>query len=501
MDLERLLRGPIGRLPSGLAERVYRVIRRLPPIRRRIDAELEKMLDAVRERVKPYRDDVATHRRLPSTGLAREDVIATVASLAARERPTWEEGFASGAVYHGDAGHIEFLDEVLALSSQANPLHADVWPSVAKFEAEVVAMTGAMLGSDAAGPVFGTVTSGGTESILLAVKAHRDDARSRRGITRPHMVVPETAHAAFDKAAGYFGVRLERVPVGDDLRADVTAMAAAMTRNTVLVAGSAPSFPHGVIDPISELAAVAASRRSGFHVDACLGGFVLPWAERLGEPVPPFDFRVSGVTSMSVDTHKYGYAPKGTSVVLYRDAVLRRAQYFTATDWPGGLYFSPTIAGSRPGALSAGAWAAMVSIGEDGYLEATTRILEAAARIRGGVEAVPELQLLGDPMWVVAFGSDVVDVYQVMDRMTERGWSLNGLHRPPAVHIAVTLRHTRPGVAERFVEDLGAAVADVATEPRPSEGMAPVYGLAARLPARSAVGDVLERYIDLLYEV
>jgi glutamate/tyrosine decarboxylase-like PLP-dependent enzyme len=349
--------------------------------------------------------------------------------------------------------------------------------------------------------VVGTVSSGGTESILLAMKAYRDFARERRGIATPEIVAPVTAHAAFDKAARFFDMPLVRVPVDDTFRVDPNELAAALTERTAVVVGSAPTFPHGVIDPIPEIAALAAERGVGCHVDACLGGFILPWAQRLGYPVPAFDFRLPGVTSMSADTHKYGYAAKGSSVVLYRDNDLRHFQYYTVTDWPGGLYLSPTFAGSRPGALSATCWAAMVSIGESGYTEAARRILETGARIRDGVAAIPGLRVLGEPLWVTAFGADdSLDIYQIMEHMSRRGWSLNGLQRPAAVHIAVTLRHTRPGVADRFLADLAASVAEVRAHPGVRTGMAPVYGMAATLPAEAA-RQLLTGYLDMLFEV
>jgi sphinganine-1-phosphate aldolase len=217
--------------------------------------------------------------------------------------------------------------------------------------------------------------------------------------------------------------------------------------------------------------------------------------------VPPFDFSLPGVTSMSADTHKYGYAAKGTSVVLYRGKELRRHQYYTVADWPGGLYSSPTFAGSRPGALSAACWAAMVSIGESGYTEAARRILATGAAIRDGVAAIDGLRVLGDPLWVIAFGATGgLDVYQVMENMSQRGWSLNGLQRPPAVHLAVTLRHTQPGVAGRFLADLADSVAQVRANPGVSTGMAPVYGMAASLP-EGTVRDLLTAYLDLTFEV
>lgn len=490
----------LDRLPPRLASALIGGAQRIPKAREILEAEYEEMLDSAP--VARPEVDVPSYRRLPETGRDRNEIITDIQSLADAEHGDWSGGYTSGAVYHGDTEHIEFLNKVYALQSQSNPLHLDVWPSGMKFEAEVVAMTADMLGSRAAAQsgdeIVGTVTSGGTESIIMAMKAYRD----RVGITKPQMVVPDSAHVAFDKAAAYFGYDQIRVPVGSDFRADVDAMANAVTKRTVVVVGSAPGFPHGVIDPIPELSDIARERGIGFHTDACLGGFVVPWAERLGYDVPPVDFRLPGVTSISADTHKYGYAAKGTSVILYRGRELRRHQFHVATEWPGGLYYSPTLAGSRPGGLVAAAWAALVSMGEDGYMEATKAILETGASIRAGVEAIEGLYVLGDPLWVIAFGSDEIDIYEVMARMAERGWSLNGLHHPPAVHLAVTLRHTKPGVVERFLTDLKEAVEDTrAAGGGAATGAAPMYGMAATFPARSAVREMIARYIDRIYEV
>ncbi len=482
---------------------VEKGLRSISVVDRRIEVEFDGLLDELEPGVKPYLQEFPSTVCLPAQGRPREEILAEMDEFRRREEARWKKGFVSGAVYNGNGEHVEFLNRVYAINSQSNPLHADVWPSTAKFEAEIVAMTSHMLGAGGADPneIVGTVSSGGTESILLACKSYRDRARDRMGIASPEMIAPVTAHAAFNKAAEYFNIKLVSIPVDDGFRADVHAAERAITRNTVLLVGSAPSFPHGVIDPIAELSELARQHGVGFHTDACLGGFLLPWAEKLGYLVPPFDFRLPGVTSISCDTHKYGYAAKGTSVILYRGVELRRYQYFTVADWPGGLYFSPTFAGSRPGALSAACWAALVSTGEQGYLDATGRILKTAAAIRAGVASIPELHLLGHSLFVIAFASDTLDIYKVMDAMSARGWSLNGLHKPPAVHLCVTLRHTEPGVAERFLEDLHAAVAHVREHPEIKGEMAPVYGLAANIPFRGLVGDLLKRYIDLLYRV
>lgn len=481
---------------------------RLPIVREKLEGEYARIEQVVHARLHPYTGELPTFTHLPETGAPPQQVLEWMTHLRERETPSWQSGHVSGTVYHGGEEHAEFLSKVYALHVQSNPLHADLFPSTVKFEAEIVAMTAQLLGAQPADDpdqqIVGTVTSGGTESILLAMKTYRDWARAERGITQPEVVAPITAHPAFDKAAHLFGIRFIRTPVDEQFRANIDSMRRAITRNTIALVGSAPSYPHGVIDPIAEMAELAQAHRVGLHVDACLGGFILPFIERLGYPVPPFDFRVAGVTSMSVDPHKYGYTPKGLSVVLYRGRALRRYQYFTYTDWPGGLYASPTLPGSRPGALSAAGWAAMVTLGEAGYLEAARRIMETAVTIRKGIEAIPELRLMGEPLFLIAFTSDTLNIYEVLDCMTARGWRLVALQRPPGAHLAVTLRHTQPGVAEQFLSDLRAAVEEVkqskAATDR-SEGMAPIYGMANSLPFRGVIDEVLRRYLDALYDL
>jgi len=330
------------------------------------------------------------------------------------------------------------------------------------------------------------------------MKTYRDWARERKGITRPEIIIPVTAHAAFDKAAQYFGLRLVKIPVGEDCRADLRAARRAINRNTIALVGSAPSFPHGAIDPIQELSEMALERGIGFHTDACLGGFILPWARQLAYPVPEFDFHLPGVTSISVDTHKYGYAAKGTSVILYRGQDLRQFQYYATGDWTGGLYVTPTFAGSRPGALTAACWAALVSLGRQGYLEATRSILETAAWIKHEIQAIPGLRILGDPLWVIAFTSDSVDIYQVLEEMARRRWSLNGLFSPAAVHMCVTLRHTQPGVKERLIDDLKESIKVAQRVSENNKRSIPIYGLAAGFPFRGFVADMLKQYMDML---
>ncbi len=517
MDVMNFVQTKMGWVPPGIIRIVEKYARRIPAVRRMIESEYDSVMNELESDLKPYREGFSSFAELPGKGKGRAAILKEMAAMKKKEEDRWKKGYVSGAVYHGDDRHIDFLNKVYAIHSQANPLHSDLWPSATKFEAEIISMTAGILGAAEArlpadgkgrpeflgetADICGSVTSGGTESILLAMKTYRDLARETRGVRRPNIIVPVTAHAAFDKASQYFGIKQIKIAVGPDYRMDVAAARRAINRNTIAMVGSAPSFPHGTIDNIAELSEIARKKGIGFHVDACLGAFILPFAKKLGYPVPDFDFCLPGVTSMSADTHKFGYAAKGTSVVLYRTVALRRYQYYTVTDWPGGMYFSPTFAGSRAGALSAVCWAALVSMGEAGYLEASRKILEAGARVRAGIEAIPGLQVFGDPLWVIAFGSDSLNIYRVMEYMTARGWNLNGLHRPACVHLCVTLRHTQPGVIARFLKDLGAAVDFVRENPAAKGGMAPVYGMAATLPMRGVVGDMLKRYLDLLYRV
>ncbi|MFQ5601758.1 MAG: aminotransferase class V-fold PLP-dependent enzyme [bacterium] len=493
-----------GRLNPRFTRMLEKRLKSVPFIQNKIQQEFDEILQELESSLKPYKEKFHTYSELPEKGEGYQEILQEMQQFCNLEKSRWQEGRVSGAVYHGDEVHIDFLNQVYALNSQSNPLHSDLWPSTTKFEAEVVAMTAEMLGakhSQNPGEICGVVTSGGTESILLAMKTYRDQAMEQKKIKHPEMIVPVTAHAAFEKAAQYFNIKMVRIPVDANFQATVDEVKKAISRNTVVIVGSAPSFPHGIIDPIEQMSELARQNDVGFHTDGCLGGFILPWAEKLGYAVPPFDFRLPGVTSISADTHKYGYAAKGTSVILYRRRKLRQFQYFVTTEWPGGLYFSPTFAGSRPGALSAACWAAMISMGKQGYLNATQKILQTAGNIKDEITQIPGIKVLGDPLWVIAFTSDSMDIYKIMDVMAKKGWNLNGLHNPSCVHLCVTLRHTQPGVAEKFVADLKLAVDEVRKNPEQKGTMAPVYGLAARLPMRGIVGDLLKKFMDLLYKI
>ncbi|WP_435191192.1 pyridoxal phosphate-dependent decarboxylase family protein [Streptomyces sp. bgisy126] len=416
------------------------------------------------------------------------EVLAELRGLREADAPT-RGGRTFAYVY--DAG-IEGLDELAAAAytsfATVNGLDPTVFPSVARLENDVVGAVAALLGAPGA---RGTFTSGGTESILLAVKTARDHARAERGVTAPQLVLPSTAHAAFHKAAHYLGLETVVVPVDPDtFRADARAIGAAVTDRTALVVASAPSYAHGVVDPVAEIAAAAAGRGVLCHVDACIGGWLLPHLRRAGRKVEPFDLSVPGVTSLSVDLHKYGYADKGASVVLYRDAGLRRHQYFAHAGWPGYPVVNPTVQGTKSGGLLAQAWAVLRYVGEDGYTALAGRVAEASDRLLAGLRAIPGVRVLGDPAaGLVSFtvlddagGPDLSLLLHLADEMRGLGWylqpqlSFDGL--PPNLHL--TLTPATAGRVDALVEDLGTALGAARALP-PLTADPALVGFAARL--------------------
>ncbi|WP_434390168.1 pyridoxal phosphate-dependent decarboxylase family protein [Melittangium boletus] len=432
--------------------------------------------------------------RLASQGLSHPEVLARMRDMRT-EDANWREGRTWSLVYNAGEDVRRVAAEAYTEFMSENGLSPLAFPSLRRFEAEVLAIAAELFHGDTAA---GTMTSGGTESILMAVKTARDFARAERGITEPELVLPASAHPAFQKAAHYFGLKPVNVPVAADFRADVAATRAAIGPRTALVVGSAPSYPHGVMDPIPELAALAQERGVLFHVDACLGGFLLPFARRLGHALVDFDFAVPGVTSLSADLHKYGYAAKGASVVLYRTPELRRHQFFTYAGWSGGLYVSPSMAGTRPGGAIAAAWAVLKYLGEEGYLRLAGQVLDTARALREGIAAVPGLRLIGEPgLSIFAFTSDTLDVYALGDAMEARGWKLDRQMSPPALHLMVTPAHAQ--VVKPFLEDLGACAASLANgEPAP-DGSAALYGMLGSLPDRNEAEGFLLQFMDGLY--
>lgn len=399
---------------------------------------------------------------LPDHGLSKDEIVSQLQAKRARD-VRWQDGRTFGLVFDGGSDVHDVAEAAATMFLHENALNTMAFPSLAEIQSEVVGATAELL--HAPQGAAGFMTSGGTESILSAVKAARERGKAERGITAPEMVLPASAHAAFHKAAHYFGLTVHNVPVRPDFRADVDTMAAKVNDNTVLVVGSAPQYPQGVIDPIPELAALATNVGASFHTDACMGGFVLPFMELLGHDVEPWDFRVEGVTTISADVHKLGYAPKGASVLVHRTKELRRYQTFVFEDWLGGLYASPGIQGTRPALPMAAAWAVMHHLGIEGYKRLTATVIATADRMREGVRAIDGLCILGDPyahLLAIAAApgwEDRLDVFAVGDALGQRGWFQDRQKPPDSLHATVSAGNAP--VIEDYLRDLAASVDEV----------------------------------------
>jgi len=473
----------------------FSAVKKIPAVDSRIATEKAKVSKTI---TASYELPGEKYEAIPEQGKTYEEVMVVLKAAQAYDQGKYGAKHLSGCIYLGNDAHTKFVNEAYGMFSLSNPLHAEVFPHVRRMEAEVVSMAREMMHG---GPrVCGAMTSGGTESILMAVKSYRDWARDKKGVTKPELIVPITVHAAFDKACHYFGIKIVHIPLGADYKVDLAKVKRAVNRNTIAVVGSAPNFPHGMVDDIQALGQIALQHGIGLHVDCCLGGFLLPFVRELPDfknDIPAFDFSVPGVTSISADTHKYGYTPKGTSIVLFSDSDLRSYMFFTCPDWTGGIYGSPTMAGSRPGGLSAAAWATLVHFGKTGYRTLAQGIMDTARKIMQGIKTVPQLYVLGDPRgMVISFSSNTINIFQVNAAMSKRGWSLSSLQQPVAVHICVTARHI--GKADQFIEDLRASVKEVVETPEmyKNSSSAKMYGMAAAIPDRNLVKDLIIVALD-----
>ena len=435
--------------------------------------------------------------KLPARGLTRDEIDQQLQQEATKD-VDWKGGKLWTLVYYAGDDVAEVLGETFKSYLYTNGLGPTAFKSLKRFESEVIAMTANLLGDDNA---IGNMTTGGTESILMATKAARDWARDQvPHITEPELIVPVTAHPAFDKAAHYLGVTLKRVPIRDDLRVDLDQLEAAITPNTIMLVGSAPNYPYGTIDDIPKIAGMALARGILCHVDSCLGGFFLPFMRKLGEPVPRFDFTVPGVTSISADLHKYGYSVRGTSTIMYRDGDLRRYQFFSRADWPGGLYGSPTMTGSRPGAAIAASWALMQYLGEESYLDRVKSTMDTTRKLIEGINDIPGLTVRGEPdMAVFAFGSDDFDCYALSSAMRKRSWDIERLQRPKNLHLVVTPNHE--SVADQFLTDLREASDEVRDQPATESGEPAIYGALESIEDTSNVNDLILNFIDSLTRI
>jgi glutamate/tyrosine decarboxylase-like PLP-dependent enzyme len=396
-------------------------------------------------------------KKLPVNGLSKEQIFDQLKDLKKNDID-WKRGRVFSLVFYPGEEAAEVMQEAYRMFSMENGLNPTVFKSLKKMEADIIAFSAHLL--NAPESAAGTMTSGGTESIICAVKAAKNYAKTQnKYLVQGNMVLPESAHPAFHKAANYFDIEVRTVKcLGDGLEADMSQFVSLIDENTVMIVGSAPAYPHGIFDPLVELSALAMERKLWLHIDACVGGFIIPFLELNGYEVPIFDFRLPGVSSISLDIHKYGYGPKGSSVVLYRHAALRKKQFYVYTQWTGGLYVSPSVAGTRPGGAIAGSWAIMNFLGVEGYKKMARETFETVQKIKNAVHDIPGLQVVGNPLAPIfsITSTGRLDIYRLGDVLSELGWHLDRQLKPPSLHLTISYGHV--AYADEFIRDLRTAV-------------------------------------------
>ncbi len=437
--------------------------------------------------------------KIPEKGLNKKDLLAKLRSFKADDAD-WHEGRMFGLIYYAGEEVEEIVKEAYTTYMFENALSPFAFPSLLKMETEFISMVGSLFngGED----TVGSMTSGGTESILMAVKAAREWAKvTYPHIKKPEIVAPVTIHPAWNKAADYLGLKIILTPVNEDWRANVQAMSKAINENTIMLGASAVTYPHGMIDPISEIGSIAEEKNLWFHVDACLGGYILPFLKKSGSEIPAYDFSVPGVKSISVDIHKYGYVSKGASTILYRTKDLREFQFFVYPDWPGGIYATPCLSGARPGGAIAASWAILHYLGEEGFKKLAKQAREATIKIIQGINQIPELYVLGNPpATVFAFGSEKLNIYKLAEKLKEKKWHIDAQHRPPSLHMTVSPFHEK--IVEDFLKDLKEAIAEVKQiEKEDTSGMAAIYGMMGTMPDRKMARDFALKYLNNLYQL
>ncbi len=436
---------------------------------------------------------------IPPHGLPSQTVLEQLRAKKTGDA-NWLHGRLWSMVYYVNEEHLQLMEAANKMFLSENQLNPLAFKSLLEIEKELVNMAAVLMHGDEAST--GVFTSGGTESITLALYAYREYARRQKQFSsgRLEIVVPVSIHPVFEKAAHLLDLKVRKAPLGPDFRADPFAMEKLISRRTILIAASAPAYPHGILDPIEAIAVIARKHGLPLHVDACIGGFMLPWVEKLGYPVPLWDFRIPEVTSISADWHKYGYSIKGASVILYRNIEQMRHQFFVSTDWPGGIYASRALMGSRSGGSLAAAWAAAKSLGEAGYLNLARQLMEGIQKLRTLIEALPEIEIIGSPcMTAMAYRTKngKPDLFTLAEEMERRGWSLDRQHLPDSIHLTLMPQHLP--YLDDYASDLKDSLQLISEKPEKLSESAAFYGMAARIPFRNLVKREVLRVLENIY--
>ena len=477
-----------------IINQLFKLVRFFPTVNNKIEHFKKEMNNT-------FQQSQLTLYKIPDEGLNETQIFSLIESLP-KSKQDWKLGKISGTVYDGNSILSNVVNKAMTLYQWSNPLHSDLFPQIRQMEAEIVSFCLDLYKGKE--DHCGTITSGGTESIILACKTYRDYYKDRKGISNPEIIAPVSVHVAFDKACHYLGIKLIKVKVNNNGIPLIEDIKSKINSQTICLIGSAPSFPHGVIDPLEEMGKLALEYDIGLHMDACLGGFVLPFLED-----NKYNFDIKGLSSISLDTHKYGYGPKGGSVILYKSYELIHYQYHVVTDWPGGIYISPSIPGSRSGSIIAGTWTAILFNGKDGYRNKVNEIIELRDEIIDSLQNIPEIEIIGNPeTTVIAIKCSKLvpenNIYSIHQHLTGKGWNLNSLQFPPALHICLTAIHCQQteDLGKLFVKDINEALRFVRLNPNYEvTGMASIYGTTQSIPDKSIVKDLSYYYQDLYYKL
>jgi len=477
------------------------IIKSIPGASSALSSKIDSETRAAVAEMFPQSMHTASEACIPAKGEDYAKLIARLSEWQKEFEPKHDRVF--GYMYDpANSKYEEMISEVYTMFLHENGLNPGAFPVLRKLEVEVIQMTLNLF--HAPKGAAGTMTSGGTESLLCAIKTYRDRARDLYPhIKHPEIIVCKSVHVAVPKACKYFDVTPIYVPFDPvTMRMDVAATKTAISANTILIVASAPQYPHGVVDPIEELAQLGMEKNIPLHVDACMGGFMLPWVERLGYTVPKWDYRVPGVTSISADLHKYGYAAKGASTITYRASSIRRYQFFAFAGWPGGMFVSPSLLGTRPGGSIACAYAALVGTGAAGYMERAKELMDTTIAFRRGIDNLPEMRVLGNPhMSIVSFTTregleKTINVFAVADRMKEKhDFKVECQQNPSCLHVTLTPPHR--GIVVEFLSALRESLEYVRAHPeKVKEGNAATYGMVASIPSDAIVDQFLVAYLD-----
>jgi sphinganine-1-phosphate aldolase len=439
---------------------------------------------------------------LPQKGINNEELLEMLKGFKQKENKIVDKNKVSGCIYHNSINLDSFMTKVFPVYYRSNPLHPDVFPYIRKMEAEIIQMCGNLMNSNE--PTAGSFTSGGTESILLACKTYRDMAH-QRGITKPEIIVSKNSHASYWKAGQYFNIKIVEIDSYFDSDESMnssynlqTKLNKYFNKNTIAIIASAPAFNHGIIDPIPKIAKFVEQHNIYLHIDYCLGGFILPFIDEYC-----YDFRVPGVSSISMDTHKYGNGPKGGSVILYCSQELYKKQAFVKDDWSGGIYGTSNISGSRDGNAVALTWSTMMSLGHDGYVLNATKISNLTLKLQTELKKIKEIFVYGDPSTcIVGVGSAKINIYLLTDKLVDLGWNINILQNPSSFHFCITNSHNEETIAS-LIKDINDSVNIILQESNNTnkQVVKSIYGTTQKINDPEIIGDVIKEYICCLNEL